>query len=308
MQYIYIEGKFDIKNDNAIQRNKNKIVLSNKQNLIEINPLVLISKNELEKINCFKYKRQVFKVSTQDIKWSHNKVKYIINCAMCNKDILITEYFASKIFCSRKCQYESLATEYRGPSHRRNGQYIECKNCQKLNWVRQYRINAGKGKYCNRQCYLEHIRNNKIVSSKNFGHQPKFILYKQIRDRKNRVLRFRSSYEILFMLQYLDKNQLTWEYEPKRFVLKENKTYVPDFFIKEYNTFIEIKGYADEKFKIKLEEFKELYPDVNLLVLTQDVLQKDYDIDLSKKSIKAICSMYKIRTYTRKEYKKKKMK
>ncbi len=81
----------------------------------------------------------------------------------------------------------------------------------------------------------------------------------------------RSSYEIAFA-RWLDGKNLTWDYEPKRFYLKD-RTYMPDFWIKEWNSWIEIKGWFHERHQETIRQFREYNSDENLLVLTRPLLE-----------------------------------
>lgn len=74
---------------------------------------------------------------------------------------------------------------------------------------------------------------------------------------------FRSSWEanVARILNYLN---IEWEYEVKRFVFESDNefgvdSYQPDFYLPKLNLWIEIKGWLDEKSKIRLELFKEYY-------------------------------------------------
>lgn len=74
---------------------------------------------------------------------------------------------------------------------------------------------------------------------------------------------FRSAWEanIARVLNYLD---VEWKYEYKRFNF-ENEfegilSYQPDFYLPKYDKWIEVKGWMDEKSKIRLTLFKKYYP------------------------------------------------
>lgn len=86
---------------------------------------------------------------------------------------------------------------------------------------------------------------------------------------------FRSSWEsnVARILNYLN---IEWEYEVKRFVFKtENEigidSYQPDFYLPNLNLWIEVKGWLDEKSKIRLELFKKYYNEEynNLIFIDQ---------------------------------------
>lgn len=83
---------------------------------------------------------------------------------------------------------------------------------------------------------------------------------------------FRSSYEYKYA-KYLDKLEIKWQYEPKTFDLG-NTTYTPDFYLLKENKYIEIKGWFTISARKKIEIFKELYPDINFLLLQKEQLQQ----------------------------------
>lgn len=117
----------------------------------------------------------------------------------------------------------------------------------------------------------------KNLSNKDFGRGKGAYFF----DIKNRKIWMRSSWERKFA-KFLDVANLTWEYEPKCFDLIE-RVYHPDFYIKEWNSFVEIKGYLNERSKWQISKFRELYPSEKLLVLRKKELEEEYKIDLKTK-------------------------
>lgn len=75
---------------------------------------------------------------------------------------------------------------------------------------------------------------------------------------------FRSTYEGCFA-KWLDRNNFLWQYEPRVFDLGHT-TYRPDFYILEYGKWIEIKGYYRKDDKEKIECFKNLGLDIEVLM------------------------------------------
>ncbi len=61
-------------------------------------------------------------------------------------------------------------------------------------------------------------------------------------DARGRLWKFRSSWERRFA-SHLDEHGLTWNYEPDRLLLSSGKTYIPDFWVAEWNSYVEIKGW-----------------------------------------------------------------
>lgn len=104
--------------------------------------------------------------------------------------------------------------------------------------------------------------NGKGKNNPNYGkgcHRSKRYKYKNIM--------FRSTWEAFFA-KFLDKFNLTWKYEPKRFEFKLlDKTYLPDFFVEEWNCYVEIKGRYTQDCINKIDCFYQEYPDENLIVI-----------------------------------------
>ena len=95
---------------------------------------------------------------------------------------------------------------------------------------------------------------------------------------------FRSSWEanIARILNHLN---IEWKYEYKRFNFSEEKegvlSYQPDFYLPKYNKWIEVKGWMDEKSKLRLKLFKKYYPteSLNLILINEEIyllLNKQY--------------------------------
>jgi hypothetical protein len=80
----------------------------------------------------------------------------------------------------------------------------------------------------------------------------------------------RSSWEVAFA-EWLTENNYTWQYESQTFPLS-NSTYTPDFYVKEVNTYFEIKGWLRKDAKEKINLFKKLYPNHNLIILYKEHL------------------------------------
>jgi hypothetical protein len=91
----------------------------------------------------------------------------------------------------------------------------------------------------------------------------------------------------LEVTKYLDSINVIWERNKKRFsyfntIKNKNSSYCPDFFIKDWNAYLEIKGYETELDKIKWEQFPEV-----LLVWKKEKL-RELGIDIRYKKKKSI--------------------
>ena len=76
----------------------------------------------------------------------------------------------------------------------------------------------------------------------------------------------------------LNYRGVKWIHQPKTFQLKSQK-YTPDFYLPEVDTYIEIKNYLSDYSKNRDRQFREMYPELKLvLILKEDYLglQKEY--------------------------------
>lgn len=82
----------------------------------------------------------------------------------------------------------------------------------------------------------------------------------------------RSSYEIKFA-NFLDCSGIKWKYESKTFDLG-NTTYTPDFYLPEFNCYIEIKGWWRKTNLDKFQLFLKLYSSIHIHVLYKNNLEE----------------------------------
>jgi len=82
----------------------------------------------------------------------------------------------------------------------------------------------------------------------------------------------RSSWEANYsrLLRFLE---LTYVYEPKRFVLP-NGSYLPDFYVTELDHYIEIKGFWRKDDSLRVESFRISYPDIIFYVIDEVEYEK----------------------------------
>lgn len=76
-------------------------------------------------------------------------------------------------------------------------------------------------------------------------------------------MNLRSKWEANFA-RILNAYEIDFEFEPKVFtfpIKRGTKGYTPDFYYPKHDEWVEIKGYLDDKSKIKLKRFKRYYPD-----------------------------------------------
>lgn len=94
-------------------------------------------------------------------------------------------------------------------------------------------------------------------------------------DKKGREFYFRSSWENT-LADWLDENNLIWDYEVQRFSLGRCN-YLPDFFIYKENGeldyVIEVKGWFKEDCVRKMMLFQELYQTIDYYVVDYEIIQ-----------------------------------
>lgn len=67
---------------------------------------------------------------------------------------------------------------------------------------------------------------------------------------------FRSNWEIE-LAEIMTELGIKYEYEPERFYFRgEGESYLPDFYLPEYNVWVEVKGYMDKRSLRRVKLFK----------------------------------------------------
>lgn len=95
-----------------------------------------------------------------------------------------------------------------------------------------------------------------------------------------RGIKYRSKWEVYFakLLLYSDIRNI---YEPKRFFLTKTLSYLPDFYLPDYNVYVEVKGVLSQKDRIILESFSEVE---NVIYFGKKQLSYIYEKPASKLS------------------------
>ena len=70
-----------------------------------------------------------------------------------------------------------------------------------------------------------------------------------------RGVQYRSFWET-YVSKLLLYSAIDFKYEPRRFYLSPTVSYLPDFYLPEYNAYIEVKGWLLEKDKVRISLFK----------------------------------------------------
>lgn len=120
-----------------------------------------------------------------------------------------------------------------------------------------------------KQPNFNNIRNKQIDSSiiENDGVIPRkggnAFQFTKTGYRKDIDMNVRSSWEANF-IRVLNIYKIDFKFEPTVFafpIKRGTKGYTPDFLLTRNNDWVEIKGYLDDKSKIKLKRFKRYYPE-----------------------------------------------
>jgi len=85
----------------------------------------------------------------------------------------------------------------------------------------------------------------------------------------------KSSYEFMFV-EFLESNGIEWRYEDTAFPILSlsNSQYIPDFYLKEYKCYFEVKGYFRDHSKIKYKFFLDQYKDINICLTFKEDLDR----------------------------------
>jgi hypothetical protein len=120
-----------------------------------------------------------------------------------------------------------------------------------------------KKRFCSNKCAMK-VTGGKATSPK--AARGKAGIRKDI----DKTIYFYSRWEanVARLFNYFD---IKWIYQPRAFDLI-SQNYTPDFYLPDYNTYIEVKNFLWEYSKIRDKKFRKLYPNINLFLL----LKKDY--------------------------------
>lgn len=96
---------------------------------------------------------------------------------------------------------------------------------------------------------MEAIRRAKQLGRNKVDNGRKFVSQKL-------GMTFRSNWEIE-LAELLHELGIEFEYEPRRFYFRaEGESYLPDFYLPQYNVWIEVKGYMDKRSLKRCKLFK----------------------------------------------------
>ena len=162
-----------------------------------------------------------------------------------------------------KCRQTQLLSYYARNNHPRGmlGKHHTKETCEKLS-ESHYEL------FANMPTEEKHKRAMKSVETKRKRGNLSTTVNSYSRckggNRKDLEQYFRSAWEAN-MARVLNYLHIKWEYEYKRFDFQEETedvlSYQPDFYLSDYDKWIEVKGWMDGKSKKRLELFKKYYPE-----------------------------------------------
>jgi len=131
--------------------------------------------------------------------------------------------------------------------------------CRKV-FLRERWVNR---KFCSNKCVME-VAGGRPTSPK--ASRGKAGIRKDI----SKTIYFYSRWEAN-IVRLFNYSGIEWIYQPRTFDLG-SQNYTPDFYLPEYNIYIEVKNFLWKYSKIRDRKFRKLYPDTSLFLL----LKKDY--------------------------------
>ncbi len=117
-----------------------------------------------------------------------------------------------------------------------------------------YNPGSGLGKRQSCGCKRRATVSRKAAERDQTKHMLK-IRWKYTGKSHEQPILMRSSWE-LAVAHRLDSLGVQWEYEPKMFSLESDKAYVPDFYVAQWDAWIEVKGWMRKSGLEKIEEFR----------------------------------------------------
>jgi hypothetical protein len=117
---------------------------------------------------------------------------------------------------------------------------------------KEWRIKGTSEVFSSREEALERAMSNKTRKTQKSNRGRKFVSAKL-------GMTFRSNWEIE-LAELLTDMGIDFLYEPERFYFRaEKESYLPDFYLPEFNCWIEVKGYMDKRSEKRCKLFKKYH-------------------------------------------------
>jgi hypothetical protein len=207
---------------------------------------------------------------TQEKRYHEYNISPIL-CKHCNK-ILPYKNRKNK-FCSSSCSaiFSNANKDYlkiksgpkKGHVPKNYAPYTKVKQCVICN-----KYHGNQGKTCSLQCLSQHISNS--VRGKTGGNRD---LNLPGVDCDGKMFYYDSGWEVT-LAKSLTDNNIYWT-RPSKFLLSNGRSYTPDFYLPEYNVYIDPKakrpGYYRDSV-LKIEMFEQEYNKKCLIISDQTLL------------------------------------
>ena len=177
-------------------------------------------------------------------------------------------------------------------THKNSNQFIKAKEENrkiKVSDKTRYKLgNSWRGKTLTNET-KEKIKN---TIKKNIENNNWHLSFSKSRTFEYKGIKFQGLWEVKFA-KYLDNKNVKWERPHKTYKYifeNENHRYLPDFYLPEYNLYIEIKGYPTKRDFSKWEQFTD-----NLDIYFGDDLYNLGIIDSYKDRYKSVDKKFRIK-------------
>lgn len=180
-------------------------------------------------------------------------------CPTCKKQFVFSSRRQKRIYCSPACKYKGLEKRFVGaanPAFKGGALEKQCLYCHKK-FKAERSSHKRYSKYCNVSCASRSWWKNPHAHAK--------LNYKGTN--------FRTRFEYNYA-KWLDEYRLTWFYRPKTFSLSDDATYTPDFFVKEWNIFIDLPSRVNSALQSKIDTFRIKYPNHEIKIMLPDELNQ----------------------------------
>lgn len=253
-------------------------------------PLNVLIKNQHHYCSrkCYSEGRTKFNIDENGGNWSGGKINTL--CSYCGRSLTIAKHKEKNHkyhYCSKECLYKHSAIIRSGENASNwQGGKIEtkCDFCGTILKIQKGLFKKNNHHFCNIDCRAlfnrERIKINCSFCGKekeiwpsqkkdsNFCNKKCSQKFIRFFDRvKYGCKNFRSGWEANFA-KWCDGSGIEWKYESQRFELG-NTAYIPDFYLPEFDLYIEIKGYWRDDARLKFIQFKKQYPDINIEIFDQ---------------------------------------
>lgn len=168
-------------------------------------------------------------------------------------------------------KFGRLTALYFDESRKPNTHWMCRCDCGKEVSVRLQNLKTGETQSCG--CRAIEIRSHTgattgIENARNHG---KYAWHVMVGKRR---LNLRSSHEVI-VAKYMIKHRIRFLYEPERFQLTPSIIYIPDFYLPDLDMWVEVKGFATERWPMKRRLFENTGK--KLLVVTQATISSYLD-------------------------------